>query len=118
MWIGRLREGGVRGATFVLDGGHGRTENDAFERLWTFVGSDVFLERDPFAEFGVEEVAFVEKEDEVDFFEERGRADVCEDNQNGSGISGMAEAKQSKCALFQRFSVSWTRFTVGSSTRY
>jgi hypothetical protein len=57
MCIERLCDGGESERDHVHSGRRART------RLCTLVGSDVFLERDSFAEF---EVAFAEKEVEVE----------------------------------------------------
>lgn len=63
------------------DGAHRRTINNAFEGLWAFIGRNIFLEWDSFAEFRLEEVTFIEKENKVHFFQERRRADTCEYSQ-------------------------------------
>jgi hypothetical protein len=61
---------------------HRRTMDHVFKCLWAFVGQEVFLEWDSFAEFRLEEVTFIKKENEVHFFEELRRADTCEYSQN------------------------------------
>ena len=47
---------------------HRRTINNAFKALHAFVRRDIFPEWDSFAEFRLEEVTFIKKEDKVHFF--------------------------------------------------
>ncbi len=42
--------------------------NDAFNTLWACIGRNVFLEWDSLAEFRLEEVTFIQKENKVHFF--------------------------------------------------
>ena len=47
---------------------HRRTIYNAFKALWALIGRNIFPEWDSFAEFRLEEVTFIKKENKVHFF--------------------------------------------------